>query len=202
MKKFLVMVAAAMMAAVSVNAQSDDLKNEIGITYGVGLSTVGDGIGSGSIAIIDYTLGQSEWANDKQFGTLGIEYFRHLSNPRLAVGGILTFASYGEDLVAKNGGQKSYERTRTYITVMPAIKYYWVNKNHFGLYSKAAVGGMMMIDKQKKMSDGSTSSDNSLYINFQASLLGLEAGSKNVRAFAEFGAGEQGFALLGLRCKF
>lgn len=201
MKKFLVMVAAAMMATVNLNAQTDDLKNEIGITYGVGLSTIGDGIGSGTFGIFDSMFGY-EWANRKDFGTLGVEYFRHLGNPRLAVGGIVAFASYSEDLVSKSDGQKAYERTRNYITVMPAIKYYWVNKNHFGLYSKAAVGGMLMIDKQKKMSDGSTSSDNTLYINFQASLLGLEAGSKNVRGFLEAGAGEQGFALLGLRCKF
>ena len=38
--------------------------------------------------------------------------------------------------------------------------------------------------------------------NFQASLLGIEAGSEKIRGFAELGAGEQGIILAGLRYKF
>jgi hypothetical protein len=38
--------------------------------------------------------------------------------------------------------------------------------------------------------------------NFQASLLGIEAGGQNVRGFVELGMGEQGVALAGIRCKF
>lgn len=100
----------------------------------------------------------------------------------------------------RSGGAKEYERTRNYITLMPAIKYYWVNNNHFGLYSKAAVGGMLMLLKE----EGSDKSYNegTLYFNFQISALGLEAGSQNFRGFVELGAGEQGIVLAGLRCKF
>ena len=49
MKKFLMMVAVIVMTAASVNAQNkvEDLRHEIGVTYGLGASLVGDGIGNG-----------------------------------------------------------------------------------------------------------------------------------------------------------
>ena len=37
---------------------------------------------------------------------------------------------------------------------------------------------------------------------FQASLLGIEAGSPTIRAFTELGTGEQGIILAGVRYKF
>ena len=40
------------------------------------------------------------------------------------------------------------------------------------------------------------------HVNWQASLLGFEAGSPTIRAFAELGTGEQGIVLAGLRYKF
>jgi len=52
----------------------------------------------------------------------------------------------------------------------------------------------------KKLDDNTTASD--LMFNFQASLIGVEAGNNHVRGFAEFGVGEQGIALAGIRYKF
>ena len=43
--------------------------------------------------------------------------------------------------------------------------------------------------------------DPSLRMSFHISLLGLEVG-KRVRAFTEFGIGEQGLLVLGLRYRF
>ena len=43
----ILMVAVALMTAMNVNAQSDELKNELGISYGLGISMIGDGIGNG-----------------------------------------------------------------------------------------------------------------------------------------------------------
>lgn len=201
MKKIILMVAVAMMTVMNVNAQVEDLKNEVSVSYGVGISLIGDGLGNGvGRGIIDRGLGY-EYANNKQFGTLAVEYFRHLNNPRLAVGAVMTYAQYGEDVVKKDGGQKEGERTRNYFAVMPAIKYYWVNKEHFGLYSKAALGLMMMFESEKQ--NGQSSADNTNpYFMCQVSPIGLEAGGKNFRGFVEAGVGEQGFLLAGLRFKF
>ena len=46
MKKMILMVVAAMMATMSVKAQNSELKNEIGVSYGLGLSLIGDGLGN------------------------------------------------------------------------------------------------------------------------------------------------------------
>jgi hypothetical protein len=41
-----------------------------------------------------------------------------------------------------------------------------------------------------------------VFFNFQVSALGIEAGTENVRGFAELGIGEQGIALAGVRIRF
>ena len=92
MKKL--MILAAMLAAVvSANAQVEDLRHEIGITYGIGYSTIGDGIGVGlSAAFTGYEL-----KNDKSFGSLSLEYYYHLK-PRFAVGLVGCFSTFSNDL--------------------------------------------------------------------------------------------------------
>lgn len=200
MRKMMLMGLVAIMTAMSVNAQSDEPRHEIGISYGAGITLIGDGIGNGvGTGLFDTMVGR-KWTNSKEFGTLGVEYFYHLNNPRVAVGGVLTYAQYGEDVEYNN--KKEGERTRRYISLMPSVKYYYVSKKHFGLYSKLAAGPMLITSKSEKASNGNTDSDSKLSIMFQASLLGLEAGSQNVRAFVELGAGEQGIILGGLKFKF
>lgn len=202
MKKIVIAAVAAMMAAMSVNAQGNELKNEVSVSYGTGVSQIGDGIGNSLGAGLFDSMSGYKWTNKSRVGTIAAEYFRHMDNPRLAVGGVVTFASFGEDVVRKNDDVKVGNRTRTYISLMPAVKYYWVNKSHFGFYSKAAVGAMMMFYKDKDTAAGKSSTSSKLYLMGQASPIGLEAGSNNVRAFLELGVGEQGIALVGLRTKF
>ncbi len=201
MKKILVLVVVAMMTAINVNAQSDDLKNEISISYGAGsVSMIGDGIGNSlGNGFFDSILGY-KWTNDKQFGSIGVEYFRHLNNPRLAVGGIVTFSRYGEDVEKDN--QKIGERTRCYISLMPSVKYYWVNGRNFGFYSKVAAGAMLTTSKSKNLTANTSSNDSKIFFTGQISAIGLEAGSPNFRAFLEGGYGEQGIMLAGVRVKF
>ena len=79
---------------------------------------------------------------------------------------------------------------------------YYVNKKNFGLYSKLAVGAMIMTSKTKDLQTGQDKSDSKLYFMGQASVIGLEAGSQNARFFLEGGVGEQGIVLAGLRCRF
>ena len=200
MKKSIILAVFTFIAAQNIFAQSDEPRNEISVSYGAGVSLLGDGIGHAiGEGLIDRLRG-ADWTNDKQFGSLGVEYFRHLDNPRVAIGGIVTYAQYGEDV--EKGGVKEAERTRRYISLMPAVKYYYVNKKNFGLYSKLAVGAMMMTSSTKDLQTGQDKSDSKLYFMGQASVIGLEAGSQNARFFLEGGAGEQGIVLAGLRCRF
>lgn len=190
---------AALMAVMSLQAQDEKPRHEIGVSYGAGVSLIGDGIGNSVGTGLFDTLFGYNWTNRKEFGSLGLEYFYHLSDdPRVALGGILTYARYGED-VEKDGVKKG-DRKRTYMTLMPSVKYYYVDGKNFGLYSKAAVGVMMLHSKSSMNSQ--SDSDSSFRFMGQASLLGVEAGSQNLRGFLEFGIGEQGIALIGLKCKF
>ena len=86
---------------------------------------------------------------------------------------------------------------------MPAVKFDWLRMKNFGMYSKLAVGATLR--NEKFNSDSSSSkdtSDSEVHVNWQASFLGIEAGSPTLRGFLELGTGEQGIALVGLRYKF
>jgi len=199
MKKMMLMVAVALMTAMNVNAQCEDLKNEVSLSYGFGsLTQLGDGIGEG----LGMVFTNTEFDDGFILGPISVEYFRHLNNPRLAIGGFVSYSKWDSDILSKSGGhEKVGERNRNYFAVMPAVKWYWTNKNSFGLYSKAAVGAAFLSSTGKDYNTGKSSDDSGTYFMFQASLIGAEFG-KQFRGFAELGFGEQGFALAGIRYKF
>ena len=199
MKKFMIMVAAALMTVMSVNAQSEDLKNEISVSYGAGsLSQIGDGIGESFGLIITNT----EFDDGFILGPISVEYYCHLNNPRLAIGGIVSYSKWDSDILTKGSNQEKVgERKRNYLAVMPAIKWYWVNKNSFGLYSKGAVGAAFLNSTEKDFATNKSKDESSTHLMFQVSFIGVEFG-KQFRGFAEAGVGEQGFLQAGIRYKF
>ena len=195
MKKAMMMAAVAMMTAMSVNAQSDgyDTKHEVSITYGqVSTSQILDVFSTIGSALV----GVSE-KNESWFGPLAAEYFYHVSDV-VGVGGIVAIGERSYDMLRKE--EKLGEGHDQYYTLMPAVKFNWLRKQHFGMYSKAAIGATLRHMSQDTNGDNYT--DTSAHINYQASLLGLEAGSPTVRGFLELGFGEQGIILLGMRYKF
>ena len=199
MKKMMMMVAVGLMTAMSVNAQSENLKNELSLSYGFGsTSQLGSGIGEGLSLIFSDT----EYNDGSILGPVSVEYFRHLNNPKLAVGGFVSYSKWDSDIQKKSGNhEKVGERNRNYIAVMPAIKYYWVNNNSFGLYSKAAVGAAFLKSTEKDLATNTSKDESSTHFMFQASFLGAEFGNQ-FRGFAEVGVGEQGFIQAGIRYKF
>ena len=201
MKKFLVLVVAAISATMSVNAQVEDLRHEIGVTYGTGNVIFGDGIGNAFEAIFN-SLRDVKADNEKQFGTLSLEYFYHLNDPKVAIGLIGAYSKESRDL--EKNDTKIGDAEKTNFTIMPAIKNYWSNKEHFGFYSKIAFGVTFHSEKSTSSKYESDNYDNSkTYFATQISPIALEAGIKNLRAFLELGWGEQGtIAFIGLRAKF
>jgi hypothetical protein len=89
---------------------------------------------------------------------------------------------------------------------MPSVKFNWLRKNNWGMYSKLAAGAtythFCFEDYENDRKTGEKETANDLFFNFQVSLIGIEAGNQHVRGFAEFGIGEQGIALAGVRYKF
>ncbi len=199
MKKMMMMVAVALMTAMSVSAQSEDLKNEISLSYGFGsTSQMGSGIGEGIASIFSDT----EYDDGSILGPISIEYFRHFNNPKLAIGAFVSYSKWDSDIQKKGGNhEKVGERKRNYFAVMPAIKYYWVNKNSFGLYSKGAVGVAVLNSTVKDLATNTSKDESSTHFMYQLSLIGAEFG-KQFRGFVEAGVGEQGFIQAGVRYKF
>lgn len=201
MKKIMMMSAVAMMTAMSVQAQEgyDDTKHEIGISYG-GMSnstwmSIGDALGTYLISV-----GTVRYEDGKFVGPIGLEYFYHVS-PVVGLGAVGVYAQETKDMFI---GNESYgDAKNTYISVMPAAKFNWLRKKYFGLYSKAAVGVIFATKKENYTKGNSENiSKTNVDFNWQASILGIEAGSPNVRGFVELGVGEQGIGVAGLRCKF
>ena len=175
MKQFLLVVA-ALMATMNVSAQ-DEWKNEISIAYGGGANTD---------IVMSLAKGMFTGKQLDYWGPISAEYF-YRPDERLGIGGIFAISGCKWD---DTGDAKS-----KYYTVMPAVKYNWLNKSGFSMYSKAAVG--LTVDSQS----GGRESKTEVLFNWQASLVGMDFGGA-FRGFVELGLGEQGIILGGLRYKF
>ena len=141
---------------------------------------------------------------EKYVGPIGLEYYYHTS-PLLGVGAVAVLATNHQNGFRNN--VQSSHTTRTYFSFMPSVKLNWLRKHNWGLYSKVAAGATYIRFAQDDYDDNGKKTNekrtvNDLMFNFQASLIGIEAGGQNVRGFIELGVGEQGVALAGVRCKF
>ena len=174
-----------------------------------------------SVATVGTHTGHTSYDNEKYIPPISVEYFHHL-NKTVSIGAIGCFNGYTSDMFftwQKNNGDgtgtvKSKENIgvakKYYATLMPAVKFDWVRTKNFGVYSKLALGLTYMYEKeiQKKDDTGKDIGEKKLHSdigfmgNFQASLLGIEAGTMKIRGFAELGCGEQGILQAGLRYKF
>ena len=198
MKNYLVMAAFAMMTAMSAQAQSNgyDTKHEVAISYGIDSnSQIID-----AFEEIGGAMFGGKLENEKYFGPISAEYFYH-AKPWLGVGGILAYGVNTQDVMS--GSDKIGESKNSYLTLMPAVKFDWLRKKNFGMYSKLAFGATLRNEKYDGYNNSNNDyTDSEVHVNWQATLLGIEAGSPTVRGFAELGTGEQGIILAGVRVKF
>ena len=194
MRTFLLMAALAVSAILCVPAQAqEETRHEVGISYGavpnsIWLDAFGD--------VISSIFGE-KYEQDTYVGPIGIEYFYHTS-PLIGIGAVATFVNNKEDGIRDN--QVISKTSSSYYTLMPAVKFNWLRRDKWGMYSKLAVGATYR-DYSKKH-DQEKTTDNEVLFNFHVSALGVEAGGQHVRGFAELGIGEQGIILGGVRYKF
>ena len=178
----MMLIAAMMVASLSMNAQDDELKNEIGVYYG---------FGAASDVVSTVATSITAFRNSEQngfWGPVGVEYYYHVT-PGVAIGAMASIAGC-------KWGDKGEEKTK-YYTVMPAIKFNWLRREHFGMYSGLAAGVMFITSKDDKKDNDSKTS-----FMGQLTALGAEFGGQQLRAFTELGFGERGMLTLGLRYKF
>ena len=177
---------------------NDEPKNEFALGYGaISNSNVLDVFTDVVSAIFG-----ARFNNKKFVGPFSAEYFYHVS-PLVGVGGIAVFNHHTQDVLQSE--QVTGKRTSNYFTILPAVKFNWLRKHKWGMYSKVGVGYTRAEYKTTgKDSEGTYVKDSSgdNFFNFQASLVGIEAGNRNVRGFAELGFGEQGLIHGGIRFRF
>ncbi|MCR4602778.1 MAG: hypothetical protein K5683_04515 [Prevotella sp.] len=146
--------------------------------------------------------GLVEFGDDSFMGPLSVEYFYHPKS-WLGVGGIFVYGNKSQDFSFRGENVKAGEFSNSYLTLMPSVKLDWLRKKNFGMYSKLGLGATLRMEHTDydKATDEDRN-DNTVHVNYQISLLGLEAGSPTVRGFVELGIGEQGIGQIGLRYKF
>lgn len=194
--------------------------NEIDLGYGR-ISLPGFAMGFGAVMGIVLTGGLA--APDKLVcsGAMSVEGYHYYG--RFAVGGIgvaencqIRWKTYsGKD----NDGNSVYKPGTTannwFVTAMPAVKYRWLYRPHFGMYTKGAVGAMACCTPtyervtQTTDSEGKTTetidrvpAELGLSFACQLSLLGMEFGGERFRGYTEFGWGMQGLILAGVKYGF
>ena len=194
MRTIFLMTALAVSAILCVPAQAqEETRHEVGISYGavpnsIWLDSFGD--------VISSIFGE-KYEQDAYVGPIGIEYFYHTS-PLIGIGAVATFVNNKEDGIRDN--QVISKISSSYYTLMPAVKFNWLRRDKWGMYSKLAIGATYR--DYSKTHEQEKATDNEVLFNFQVSVLGVEAGGQHVRGFAELGIGEQGVILGGVRYKF
>ena len=192
MKKILIMVVAAMMTTISVNAQ-DELKHEVGVFYGIGSA-------SNLFSAITSSISAAAGDQSSFWGPVGVEYYYHVS-PVVALGGVGVIAG------CKAEDEKTHkdDLSEKFITIMPSVKFNWLRKKHFGMYSGLSAGVMFLslsVNDNAKNVDSGAKDETIASFMFQATALGAEFGGEQFRGFVEAGLGEKGILCAGLRYKF
>ena len=184
-----------------VQAHNDmETRHEVAVSYGTIPNSIWIDVYTD---IIPAMFGETHKTKNR-IGPIGLEYYYHTSS-LIGVGAVAVFNTNKMDTFYKE--VQSSLITRSYFSFLPSVKFNWLRRNNWGLYSKVAAGVTYANFKDEDYDDngkknGESASARDLLFNYQASLIGVEAGSQHLRGFAEFGIGEQGIALAGLRFKF
>lgn len=202
---------AFMIVATSLNAQ--DHKHEIRIGGGLGIDPHLQNVRNRFVDTNN--LEESGFCGISGIQATGfIEYFNHI-NKHWAIGGSIGISE------ASGGGARfkreyanaiseladqffrflttdfDFHSTSQYL--MPAVKYSWISRHHFCLYSKAALG--IMHYKQDITCDKLPSPqrhENGIRLAYQFSPVGCEFGGERIRGFIELGYGKQGMYNTGV----
>lgn len=185
-----------------VQVVEEEPNNELSLGYGAPINT------SKYYDLLS-VLYYSEYNKRSIAGPISVEYF-HYVTPTIGIGAVAVYNLsgityyYGDDISTEK--VVSATSNISWITLLPAIKFRWLRKEHVGVYSKLSFGatyGVEVITKKLPTEVVKIKKHcYALFPNFHASLVGVEAGSRNVRAFAELGFGEQGIINGGVRYRF
>jgi len=209
MRKYLFMAVAAMMATVSISGQNiyADSKHEVGISSGFPSTSHIADLGR-MINDVGRDDGVMYSVNNSHSFTL--EYFYRVKE-WLGVGGMLIYGTGnpvateiadGTPISEIKNGAKIAEMKNHYVSLMPTVKFDWIRRQYFGMYSKVGLG-LTSRHEQTVYSHYTRSNEQAsfIHLNGHLTLVGMDFGSPHFRGFFDLGFGEQGIILLGLRYK-
>ncbi len=181
------------------------------ITLGVGAMTTGQIVNliESAKEAQDNFNSNSDNINTKMalFGpAFTVQYLYSLSE-HVSVGAGLTYQqsqgvqSLVDNMAASMGDPTAVATTPyvfagKYITLLPTAKFYWFNREHFGMYTRLGIGGTYRMESTNGVSD------NSFMVNGQLSPVCVEFGGEHFRGFLEEGLGANGSAFGGLKYTF
>ena len=180
----------------SAFAKNDKDRNEFSITYGQ-FTVPQFAYVMGGVFGAMFTAGHFSFENPKMVGAAGVEYV-HYVNGWLGFGGAAMC-----DYMTATALSVSSDGTKTpngkfqlgVVSVMPVVKFAWLNRAHVGLYSKLAAGAGLFF------ANGSDSEEN-VSVAFQVTPVGVDFGGERFRGFVEAGVGWQGIVSGGVRWLF
>ena len=190
MKKIFVTMCVALL---SMSIQAQDFKHEVGVFYGFESA-------SNVFSVITSAISAAAGDQSSFWGPIGLEYYYHVS-PVVGVGAVAAYAG----CKAEDEKTRKDDLTEKFITVMPSVKFNWLRKKNFGMYSALSAGVMfcsISCNDNAKAADPKAKDETFAAFMFQATALGAEFGSQQFRGFVEAGVGEKGLLCAGLRYKF
>lgn len=205
MKKIALTVAFCMLSVPCLRAQ-----DEITLSYGcVSVPCFAYTFASTFATVL--TFGLIEPENFHSTGVVSAGYWHNFS-PRFSVGGSLAYENFRMNFNQYAGKDENGQTIRelsgwdriSFTSLMPGIRYRWVNREHFGMFTRANAGGIWYhnreIDVQADEDHRETHpAGDDFGFAFQLSLIGIEMGKGHWRCMAEIGWGMEGFATAGVK---
>ena len=196
MKK-LVSVLLCLVVVMPIFAKNDKDRNEFSITYGQ-YTIPQFAYVMGGVLGAAFTAGHFSFENPHLIGAAGVEYV-HYVNGWLGFGGaaMCDYMTATALSVDSNGNKTPNGKFQLgVVSVMPVVKFAWLNRAHVGLYSKLAAGAGYTFT-----GDNADVKDNFMFA-FQATPIGVDFGGEQFRGFVEAGLGMQGLVSGGVRWLF
>lgn len=186
MKKIILAVACSLFAF-TISAQPIS-RSEVSVSYGLFPATTW--VDSFSDIWVNIFTGSE--INRKDWGAVTVGYnYRVLK--RLSIGVDLSYASNTAEFTSD--GNLWRTQKNNYWSIMPNLRYSWLNVGILSLYSRAGVGVSCNTTKVDNNTKSST------HLAFQVSPLGIQVGGK-ISGFVEGGVGMSGSLIAGIRCRF
>ena len=190
MKKIFVTMCVALLG---MSVQAQDFKHEVGVFYGFESA-------SNVFSLVTSAISAAAGDQSSFWGPVGVEYYYNIS-PVVGLGAVAAYAG----CKAEDDKTHKEDLTESFITVMPSVKFNWLRKKHFGMYSALSAGVMFVkvsCNDNAKAHDPNAKDETITSFMFQATAVGAEFGGEKFRGFVEAGIGEKGVVCAGLRYKF